>query len=104
MREQEETRNNDTKLVFHVWKKLGLEIFIREHGVELKASFMELAEVPNFESIRRARQRIQNVENRFLPTEMGVIMRRRIREEQFREYYSNRPEMIERYEYYKVNV
>ena len=53
----------------------------------------------HFETIRRMRQTIQNTEGRWLPTEPEVLVKRRIREENIREYFSNRPEIIRSWEF-----
>jgi hypothetical protein len=42
---------------------------------------------PNFETIRRNRQKIQNEEERFIPTSQEVAEKRNIREELIRKYF-----------------
>ena len=70
--EDPNARNNDLWLIISVWRKQGLKVYL---------DYSKLGEVANFESIRRIRQKIQNEEGRYLPTNPEVCRQRRMRQE-----------------------
>lgn len=73
-------RNCDKRLILKIWQ---------EHGFEVDVDWDKLDGLPNPETIRRVRQKIQNTDGRLLPTEMRVIKARRIKEEVVKRYFSN---------------
>ena len=80
MKRHPETRNSDYLLLYWCWvqaKPSFKKVFTEE----------EFCQLPHFESVRRLRARIQNVENLLLPTDPKVAKKRRIREEEFRRYF-----------------
>jgi len=73
----------------HLFFDLDVEQNLRRVQLLILDSLLtepNLQEVPNFETIRRVRQKIQNEDERFLPTSEEVARRRRIREELIKEY------------------
>ena len=73
-----ETRNSDIALMIKVWKNF--------HGVEDSVKLEKLYDLPTHESVKRLRARIQNDENRFLPTSEKVRKQRSILEERWKTY------------------
>ena len=72
-------RENDLFLIFLYLKKfMGLKM------PPLKKDHLNHASV--CESVRRVRQKIQNEDNLFLPNDPAVRKRRRIKEEEWREW------------------
>ena len=74
----EKCRNSDKVLTYKVMRKFT-NIYI---------PFEDFEKIPSFESIRRTRAYIQNKEKKFLPTDPNVIKKRRIRQEEWREFFS----------------
>jgi len=74
------TRNSDLFLILQTLKQMGLKIEI---------DFEQLKEIPSFETITRCRRHIQNTEKILLPTIMEIAIKRRIKESEFRAYYSD---------------
>lgn len=73
----------------HLFFDLDVEQNLRRVQLLILDSLLtepNLQEVPNFETIRRVRQKIQNEDERFLPTSEEVARKRRIREELIKEY------------------
>jgi len=76
--EDPRTRNDDLWLIIAVWqKKQHIDCFI---------PYDRLREMISPESIRRVRQKIQNEENRFPPTDPKILTRRRRKEQKIREW------------------
>ena len=63
-------RNDDKCLTFRVM----------EHFTKIYIPFEDFKKIPAFETIKRCRAKIQNVDKKFLPTDPKVIKRRSIRE------------------------
>lgn len=78
LREDERARNDDLWLTYRLYSKLT-KIFI---------PFEDFKKLPPPETISRCRRKIQNGQHRFLPTDLGVLERRRIREGDVRSYFS----------------
>jgi hypothetical protein len=76
----EGTRNNDFYLVW---------LWLKYYGGLDELPFLEWKKIEKlsgkFESIRRVRQKIQNEDQMFLPTDPQVFVRRHKRERRFRE-------------------
>lgn len=73
-------RNNDFYLQW---------LWLRHYGRIPDLPFIEWEQIKHFagrlETVRRVRQKIQNTEGRFLPTDPDIIKRRRLRSHSFRE-------------------
>lgn len=80
LEEKERARNSDKYLIWFIRHKV--------EGHDLN-NFDEYVKASSPETIRRVRQEIQNNEREFLPTDPEVIEKRRFKEEEVREYYSN---------------
>lgn len=88
LKTDKETRNCDTELVFAVWKvQTGKSIYSRDDSKYLLAP----------ESITRARRVIQNDQGRYLPTRVGVLVQRRIKEESIKKYFSKEKKFLQNY-------
>lgn len=70
-------RNDDKWLTYKVMSKFT-KIFI---------PFEDFAKIPTFETIRRTRQYIQNVEHQFEPTDPAVVKKRKKRQVVFQEQF-----------------
>lgn len=64
-------RNDDKWLTFRVM----------QHYTKIFIAFEDFDKIPAFETIKRCRAKIQNVEKRFLPTNEKVIRRRKQRQQ-----------------------
>jgi len=74
-------RNDDKWLI---WR------YIRDvDKIDIYIPFDKFAEMTSFESIRRARAIVQNVDHELLPTNPDVIKRRGIKQQEWTEYFSN---------------
>ena len=84
----EHSRNNDNTLLFSVWEmQVGKKTFDVFDSRTLIAA----------ETIIRQRRKIQNEENKFLPTDPRVLHNRGIKEAVIRDYFSKQPNLINRY-------
>ena len=99
MRDDERCRNDDKWLTIKV-----IRHFIEKAGGTLYISFDKLCEIPAFETIKRNRANIQNVQHRLLPTDPKVLIRRKIRQSAIREYYCSDTKIINDYETLKYGL
>lgn len=83
------TRDNDITLMIALWKKFySAHIKVtstNESGIYLKSLYT----LPTQDNIKRIRALLQNDEHRFLPTDSRVRRKRRIKEEEWRNYIKN---------------
>ena len=79
LRKDPRARDDDKWLILKVMSKLT-KIYI---------PFEDLDKIPAFETITRVRRKIQNDEKKYLPTSESVRKKRRIREQDFREWASS---------------
>lgn len=84
----ERSRNDDRWLQLKVLEAMGYNIVIGKEAIVWYIDPTNF-DIPNFESIRRVRQELQNNEGQFLPTDPAVLYQRRIKEETIRSYYSH---------------
>ena len=71
------TRNSDTSLVANLWAKYHYDVLIKtERGLAIPLS--SLYNVPSYDTISRARRKIQNDEHLFLPTDEKVAKARQL--------------------------
>lgn len=74
----ERSRNSDIWLILQVWqKKQHIKCFI---------PYEDLSKMITPETITRVRRKIQNDENRFLPTSETIRQRRKLREEDIKQW------------------
>jgi hypothetical protein len=71
----ERCRNDDKYLTWSVMR----------HFTPIYIPFEDFEKIPAFETIKRVRAQIQNVEKRFLPTNPDVVAKRQSRQKVFRE-------------------
>lgn len=83
-----ETRNSDTELAIRLWKDFYNQHIYKDEMIELEA----LHNVPSIKTISRVRRRVQNEEGRYLPTRLAVAKKRRISEEEWREWSNEKAE------------
>ena len=75
-------RNSDKWLTFRVFEDIA-----KENGEKIYFPFHLFPKFPAFETIKRMRAEIQNVDGELLPTDESVINRRRIRAKDIKEFY-----------------
>lgn len=75
-------RNDDKYLTWCVLNRMGFKVFM---------DFKTFNDMPSFETIRRARQRIQNNDGEYMPTD-SLVKRKRAKRERI---YSRIPEWDE---------
>ena len=71
--QDEECRNNDRLLIYRIMRCT----------TDIRISYDEFKKIPNFETVRRVRQKLQE-SGKFLPTKESVVKRREIRREEIR--------------------
>ena len=78
-----ETRNSDVKLTNSIWVEYYRD---RLKTIDGKAyvALVDLYDMPREDNVKRIRAKIQNEENRFLPTTLEVVRQRKINEEIWR--------------------
>jgi len=86
LRDFPETRNSDITLMIELWKKYYPK-YIKENkeggfGVYLQ----DLYELPREDGIKRVRAMIQNIQGKYLPTDLKVVIQRKINEEKWHAY------------------
>lgn len=94
MTDFEETRNDDTLLMFYFWKVSGFTVELDKHNIMVNIEREDLDILPKPESICRCRREIQNTDGELLPTHMQVADKRRIGEDVMRRYYRNDSKMV----------
>lgn len=81
----EASRNYDYRLTQVLWWKFYQSSFIVIGGVA-HLPLTELPNLPSQDNIKRIRAKIQNDMHEFLPTTLEIALKRRISEEEWREY------------------
>lgn len=79
-------RNSDLWLILNIWVKM--------QKIELYVNFDQLGEMIIPESITRARREIQHNENKLLPTDPSVLVRRSMKENAIRSYYADNQKIL----------
>ena len=74
--EDERARNDDKWLIYRVLS----------HYTKVYIPFEDFEKIPSYETITRARRLIQNKEGKYLPTDPEVLKKRRIFEEEIKEW------------------
>ena len=87
----EQTRNDDIVLTTEVWKRYYPE-YLRIDALGNQFVYLRsLNLLPREDNVKRIRAKLQNEENKFLPTDEKVREQRKISEEQWREYLGYKP-------------
>lgn len=79
-----ETRNSDIELTTRIWKQYHSSKLRLGLGGEVLVSLKDLFELPREDNVKRYRAKIQNEENRYLPTEEKIAKARKINIELWR--------------------
>jgi len=79
LQKEDRCKNSDKWLIYRV-----LEEICSEKGEKLFIPWTLFDEFPSYESITRCRRKIQNDEQRNLPTDPEVLEKRKLRKEAFR--------------------
>ena len=88
LKEDEMSRNSDKYLLFKVWE---MQTGRKKFGVE------DVFELMNPSTIFRARRVIQNDELRLLPTFPAVLVERKFREQEVRNYFAGDKVILSKY-------
>ena len=87
----EQTRNDDILLTTEIWKRYYPE-HLRIDALGNQFVYLRsLTLLPREDNVKRIRAKLQNEENKFLPTDEKVREQRKISEEQWREYLGYKP-------------
>ena len=78
LEEDDRARNDDKYLIWRVMRKF----------TNFYVPFEDFDKIPSYESVRRVRAYIQNVEHKFMPTNPEVMKKRRHNEEEWKKYFS----------------
>lgn len=84
LEQDERCRNDDKWLTYRVMRQF-IKIFI---------DFRDFTKIPAFETVKRTRAYIQNVEGKFLPTDPKVLLKRGHREDTMRGVMKNNGEPL----------
>ncbi len=90
-------RNDDRWLLFQYWKSEGIPITIQDDMVVFSVPLDQFYLITNPETVRRVRQEIQNVDGEFLPTDVEVMVKRRIKQDIIHAYYGKDREIMSDY-------
>lgn len=82
------SRDDDLYLTLCIWNRFyDHKIFKDDEGM-VCVRLSDILELPREDHIKRLRAQIQNVEGKYLPTNMSVCKKRRISEQKWRDYLS----------------
>lgn len=86
-------RNSDFMLIINIMKRYGQKVEARYNIMtqeqRIEWTITNWKELPSFESITRARRKIQ-AGRQFLPTDIEVMRQRRINEQRIKKYYQGK--------------
>jgi|TARA_R100000005_G_scaffold25213_1_gene11162 hypothetical protein len=93
LKDNPSTRNSDKVLYYSIMKEVYYDHIASNPTDEQKRNFNDLLwtllnKTPNLESIRRIRQKIQ-ADCVFMPTDPAVKKKRKMREDNFYDYFSS---------------
>lgn len=83
------TRDSDITLMIEIWKEFNPSHIKKNNVGELAIFLPSLHVLPREDNIKRIRAVIQNEEGKFLPTSWIVAKKRKINEQEWRDYVSN---------------
>mgnify|MGYP000004589549 CR=1 FL=1 len=87
LRDVEDTRNSDVTLTLEIWKRYYPEHILNTSKGDKTGLFLEsLYVLPREDNVKRIRAKIQNEENKYLPTIEAVRVKRKISEEAWYDY------------------
>jgi len=81
MAQDEKCRNSDKWLTFRVFEEIA-----KSHGERIYLPFKLFDKFPAFETVKRTRAKIQNVEKVLLPTDPQVLLKRQKRQGEVRQW------------------
>tara|TARA_R100001086_G_scaffold118472_2_gene60888 strand:- start:1487 stop:1819 length:333 start_codon:yes stop_codon:yes gene_type:complete len=85
LKEHEAARNNDGTLMAYYIDRFHSDLVHKAEKLGKVIPLSNMKYLPPFESIRRVRAIIQNVDGKYLPTDEKVIKARRIKEANMRD-------------------
>lgn len=91
-------RNEDHILIFKVYEELGFDCAVSDFSIKFRMGFLcveSLKNLPSCESITRLRRQIQNVEKKFLPTDLDVLLRRRFTDEDVKLFFGEQSSLYD---------
>ena len=90
LKTDEKARNSDLWLTLQVWQKAQqIKVFV---------PYDKFDQMMNPETIARARRVIQNTNEKYLPTDPKILIRRRVKESVLRNYFATKPEVLSKYD------
>ena len=90
------TRNSDAWLWHYFLLEEGM-LYISPSGDIFGYKEKNISKMPNQESIIRVRAEIQNVDGEFLPTDAKILVKRKVKENVIRAYYSSNQSLLDRF-------
>ena len=81
MTQDERCRNDDKWLTFRVFEEIA-----KANNERIYLPFKLFSQFPAFETVKRTRAKIQNVEKVLLPTDPQVLLKRQRREQEVKDY------------------
>jgi hypothetical protein len=87
--QHEKARNSDSWLICKYWATFYPQKITRDEKGRAMIYLDEMVDVQSSESIRRTRQKIQNEEKMWMPTDPEVRKQRGISEEVYKEWATN---------------
>lgn len=86
--EDEQSRNSDIRLTQMIWYRFHNDKIIKLDDGTAVVRLKDLFDLPREDNIKRVRAKIQNEENKFLPTSIEVRKQRKINERLWHDYMS----------------
>lgn len=87
LRDVEETRNSDITLTIEIWKRYYPDDVLNTSRGDKTGIFLEsLYNLPREDNVKRIRAKLQNEENKYLPTSEEVRRKRQISEDSWYDY------------------
>ena len=86
LEKDKESRNSDIRLTQTIWWIYHKHKIFKGEDGDYSVKLKELFDLPREDNIKRVRAIIQNEENKFLPTRIEVVKKRKLNEERWRNY------------------
>lgn len=90
LRNDTRARNQDLWLILQIWQK--------SQQIKVFVPFDKLNDMISPETITRARRRVQNTDEMYLPTDPKVLLRRRVKESVLRKYFADNKKLLDEYD------
>lgn len=90
LKEYPQSRDSDQWLTIKIWAKYyPSRIHLNELTNDKYIFLKDIMEMPREDNVKRIRAVIQNEENKFLPTSLKVVKKRKINEQKWKDYLNS---------------